>query len=211
MVILENSDRNNGYLAVLWRKIYLARPWQNWLSWEIMAERMLILQKSGEKWLFCKILLKKCYLARLWQKMPFRENQGEIRLSSKISAKNCYLVTFWQNERTSCKTLSKMVTLENSDRKNDHLALICRKMVSLVDSGRRKVTSQYSGWMKEVSKKGYLGGFWQKSVISRESTINLFILNDSDRKLFSCKILEEWMVILQDPDKNGYLGKLWQK
>ena len=142
--------------------------------------------------------------------MPSRENQGEIRLSSKTSAENCYLVRFWQNERTYCKTLSKMVTLENSDRKNDYRALICRKVVSLLDSGRRMVTLQYSGWMKEASKKGYLGGFWQKSVISRERGRNLFILNNSDRKSFSCKILEEWMVILQDPDKNGHLGKLWQ-
>ena len=115
--------------------------------------RTALLAKLRRKGLSFNILAKQASTSR---------NQAENWLSSKIPPENCYLVTFWQNERTSCKTLSKVVTLENSDRKNDYLALICRKMVSLVDSGRRKVTSQYSGWMQEVSKKGYLGGFWQK-------------------------------------------------
>ena len=53
--------------------------------------------------------------------------------------------------------------------------------------------------------------FWQKNDISGESGRKLVILRNSDRKLFSCNILAELLVILQDPDKNGYLGELWQK
>ena len=96
--------------------------------------------------------------------------------------------------------------LENSDRKNDYFALICRKKVSLLDSGRRMVTLQYSGWMEN-----YLARFWQRSVIWQESVRNLVIQQDFGRKLLYCKILAEWTGILQDPDKNIFLGKFWRK
>ena len=50
-----------------------------------------------------------------------------------------------------------------------------------------------------------------KKVSFRENQGEICLSWKIPEKLFSCKILAEWMVILQDPDKIGYLGKLWQK
>ena len=129
--------------------------------------------------------------------MPFDKNQVEIWLSSKISLENCYLVRFWQNERVSCKNLTEIVTLENSDRKSDYPALICRKKVSLLDSGRRMVTLQYSGWMKS-----YLARFWQKS-----SYLAIFWLIE----WLSCKILTKKCLFWRTREKFGYPARFRQK
>ena len=137
--------------------------------------------------------------------MSFHKNLVEIWLSGKISVENSYLVRFWQNEWLPCKTLTKMVILEISDRRNGYLAIIWRKMVILQDSGGKRLSCNV------LAKKCHFGRTREKFGYPARF----------DRKLFSCKILAEWMVILQYADKNvilemsdrknGYLAIIWKK
>ena len=211
MVIMENSDRKNGYL-------------------EIILQKMVILQDSGNKIFISQYSgWNKCYLARLcqkngylagfWQKsvisqepgrkLAIHQDSGREMLSCKILAEWTAILQKSGDKWLSCKALKKLIILKDYGRKNAYLAIIWRKKVILQDSGRKIVILQYSGWMNGYlarvwRKKGFIARFWQKRVNSQESGRILFIEHDSDRNLSSCKILAKWRVILRDTDKNGY-------
>ena len=197
ILLSSKNSVENCYLVRFWQNEWLScETLTKWLSWKILTERMAILQVFVKKWLFYKIMLEKGYLARLWQNNVISGESGRNLVILHDSTENCSLARFWQNELLSCKTLTKMVILENSDRKNGYLAIIWQKMVLLQDSGEKRVILQCSG-----KKKCHFGRIREKFGYPAWF----------DRKLFSCKVLAEWMDILQDADKNGYLGKIWQK
>ena len=186
---------------------------------------MAILQYSGEKWLSCKILAEKLLSGNIQAEWTFiLHDSGE---------KNCYRAGFWQKsvisqesgrnsvieqdfgeKLLSCKILrdwtdilqdpDKKVSLKNSDRKNDYLALICLKTVSLLDSGRRKFTLQYSDRMK-----GYLARFWQKSVILQDSGKKMSFLENRGEIWLDCTIPTEHCSLSRFWHKNGYFAIFW--
>ena len=118
IVLLQDSGRMNCYLA---------RRWQKWLSWKTLTERRLSCNNLAKNGSFARFWWKKGYLAMFWQKNVISGESGRNLVVLHGSTENCSLARFWQNEWISCKTLTKMVTLEKSDRKNGYLALIWQK------------------------------------------------------------------------------------
>ena len=134
-----------------------------------------MLQNSGEKG----------YLAKFWPKSVISQESGRnLVIEQDFGEKllSCKILRDWTD---ILQDPDKKVSLENSDRKNDYLALICRKKVTC------KILAEWKGILQDLDKNGYLAVLW--------------------RKMVTCKILAEIVILQYSGWMNFYLTRFWRK